>query len=202
MIQRDSLSDVLTLMAFFLTLYLSTFDLGILIIFPVVLLTSGILLQYYMLDKPSQAKEKHVTAKTTTNICYYTILGFAAIFGIGIISPEVEKLPFLASIRTLSVTSAVMYVSLIAIAEEQFFRGFLTNYLSKKSIFLGILGSSAIFASFHLAVYGQSAAALFYVLASGVVFAWLGIRSGRLVVPMLIHLLNNAGVYLLMVVYA
>ena len=202
MIRRDSLSDLLTVFSFILCLYLSTFDLGVLIIFPVVLLTSGILLQYYMLDKPSQTKEKHITPKTATNIGYYTTLGFAAIFGIGIISPQVDKLPFLSSIRTLSATSAVMFVSLIAIAEEQFFRGFLTNYLSKKTVFLGIFGSAAVFAAFHLAVYGQSPSALFYVLASGVLLAWIGIHSGRLVVPMIIHLLNNASIYLLTVAYA
>jgi len=201
MIRRDSLSDMLTVSSFLICLYLSTFDLGVLIIFPVVLLTSGILLQYYMLDKPSQTKEKHITSKAATNIGYYTMLGFAAIFGIGIVSPQVEKLPFLAQVD-LTVTQAVMFASLIAIAEEQFFRGFLTNYLSKKSIFLGILGSAAVFAAFHLAVYGQSMAALFYVLASGVLLAWLGIRSGRLAVPMCIHIMNNTGVYLLTVVYA
>jgi len=202
MIKRDSTSDALTVTAFFLTLYISTFDLGVVIIFPIVLLMTGILLQYYMLKEPSRAKEKYLRGKQVTNIGYYTILGFAAIFGIGLISPEIEKLPFLSLLKTLSTTPAIAFVSLIAIGEEQVFRGFLTNYLSKRSVFFGIFGSSAIFAAFHLAVYGQSAAALFYVLASGVLFAWLGIRSGRLVVPMLIHLLNNAGVYLLMVVYA
>jgi len=122
--------------------------------------------------------------------------------GIGVLSPEVEKLPFLSQVQMLTVVPAVMFVTLIAIAEEQFFRGFLTNYLSKKSIYLGIFGSAAVFAAFHLAVYGIIVSALFYVLASGVLLAWLGIHSGRLFVVMAIHIMNNVGVYWLTVVYA
>ena len=202
MIRRDSLSDMLTVTAFLLCLYFSTFDLGVLILFPVVLLTSGILLQFYMLPKPPKVAERRVTPKAAKKKAYYIILGFVALMGIGIISPQVEKLPFLSQVQTLSVVSAVMFVSLIAIAEEQFFRGFLTNYLSKKSIFLGILGSAAVFGAFHLAVYGMTTSALFYVLASGVLLAWLGIRSGRLFVVMMIHLMNNVGAYWLTVVYA
>lgn len=202
MIRRDSLSDVLTATAFLLCLYLSTFDLGVLIIFPVVLLTSGILLQYYMLKKPSQVREKHITSKSATNLTYYTVLGFGALMGIGFAAPQVEKLPFLSQIQTLSTTPAIMFTSLIAIGEEHFFRGWLTNYLSKKSVFFGIFGSAAVFAAFHLAIYGMSVSALFYVLASGVLLAWIGIHSGRLFVPMMIHILNNVGVYLMSVVYA
>lgn len=202
MIRRDSLSDMLTATAFLLCLYLSTFDLGVLIIFPVVLLTSGILLQYYMMDKPSQIRERQISAKSATNITYYTVIGFVALMGISMISPKIDKLPFLSQMQTLSVTPAIMFTSLIAIGEEQFFRGWLTNYLTKKSVFLGIFGSAAVFAAFHLAVYGMSGSALFYVLASGVLLAWLGVHSGRLFVPMTIHILNNVGVYMMAVVYA
>lgn len=193
---------MLTVTAFLLCLYLSTFDLGVLILFPVVLLTSGILLQFYMLPKPPKIAERRVTPKAAKKKAYYILLGFVALMGIGILSPQVEKLPFLSQVQMLTVIPAVMFVSLIAIGEEQFFRGFLTNYLSKKSVFLGILGSAAVFASFHLAVYGMSVSALFYVLASGVLLAWIGIHSGRLFVVMMIHIMNNVGVYWLTVVYA
>lgn len=185
-----------------LTLYLSTFDLGVLIIFPVVLLTSGIALQYYILKPTKKNRQKEsVSVKSAANISYYVMVGFAALIFLGVISPYVDKLPFLSQTR-LAVTQAIMFVSLIAIAEEQFFRGFLTNYLSRSSVIFGIFGSAVVFGAFHLAVYGQSVSSLFYVLASGILLAWLGVHTGKLVVPMLIHLLNNVGVYLLMVVTA
>jgi membrane protease YdiL (CAAX protease family) len=193
MIKADYLSKMLTIVAVMLLLYLTTFDLGVILIFPVVLLTAGILLQFYNFGKPSEVPMQQTFAEgNMKSFSYYILLGAAMLFVVGLVTPAIDKLPFLANV-SLTIEQAVMYSVLIAIAEEQFFRGFLTNFLSKYSMLFGIFGSAAIFAVFHLAVYGSSVSALFYVLSAGLLLAWLGIRSGKLSVTMVVHIINNLG---------
>lgn len=176
-------------------LYLSTFDLAVILLFPVVLLTAGLLMQYYNFGKPSEVKNGYIDRQSAKSIGYYILLGSASLLFIGLVAPQIEIIPFLANVE-LNTTQATLYSILIAVAEEQFFRGFLANYLAKQSMLLGIFGSAAIFTVFHLAVYGTVASTMFYVMASGLLLAYVGIRSGRLSVPMIVHIINNFGAWL------
>ncbi len=203
MIQRDSLSDALTIFAVAAGLYLSTFDLGFLSLFLVTLPIAGIALQLYLVEYKIK-KQTHVSVplsrRSLSSVGFYVIVGFAAILGVGLAAPYVDKLPFLAQIR-LETAPATLLVSVIAIGEEQFFRGFFANWLvlNSKSTFFAILGTTAIFSAFHFAVYGSKLDALFYVLAAGVVLTWLGFVSGKLLVCQLIHIINNVVTYLVVV---
>jgi membrane protease YdiL (CAAX protease family) len=151
-------------------------------------------MQYYNFGKPSEVKNGYIDRQSAKSIGYYILLGSASLLVIGLVAPQIE-LPFLANVE-LSLTQSTLYSVLIAIAEEQFFRGFLANYLAKQSMLLGIFGSAAIFTVFHLAVYGADISTMFYVMSAGLLLAYVGIRSGRLSVPMVVHIINNFGAWL------
>jgi membrane protease YdiL (CAAX protease family) len=109
----------------------------------------------------------------------------------------VPQLPLgiLESLETVPAESrqlvSIQLSLLIAIAEEQFFRGFITNLLTVKTGFFGVILSGIFFSVYHLAVYGTSYSSLFIVMGGGIILAYAAYKTRRVSTVMAPHLLNN-----------
>ncbi|MBO1910394.1 CPBP family intramembrane metalloprotease, partial [Microvirga sp. 3-52] len=87
----------------------------------------------------------------------------------------------------------IMITILAPIVEEFFFRGVILQRLIKKSsVWGGILISSILFGILHADIIGA--------FIFGVITALLVIRTGNLLIPILLHMLNNTLAVLLMYV--
>jgi membrane protease YdiL (CAAX protease family) len=89
--------------------------------------------------------------------------------------------------------SGIAYVVLMAISEEQFFRGFILDLLLSKFTrkIVAVILAGLIFVTYHIAMYGTDADAMLYVLAGGVILSWVAYRSRRLSPGMIAHIFNN-----------
>jgi membrane protease YdiL (CAAX protease family) len=73
-----------------------------------------------------------------------------------------------------------------AVAEEIFFRGLITKALSVKGKVFAVLGSAVIFALFH-----ASLEQLLYPFFMGIFLAIMYLETKNLVIPIIIHFVNN-----------
>lgn len=122
--------------------------------------------------------------KTSKTIIYYTAL---AVVGISLSGLAVKAVP-----AQLVGWSVVLYGALMAVAEERFFRKFLTNFfVSKLSPSIGLITSALIFTIFHFAIYGTQVTALVYVFFGGLILGWVAYRSQRLSPSQLGHIISN-----------
>jgi membrane protease YdiL (CAAX protease family) len=184
-VAHDSLSQLLTALACFILIYLATFEQSFVILFPAVLLITGIVLQFYLQRRVEVVDS---LAKSAGDIGFYTLIALAGIAIASFTAPALAKLPKME----LTGVDAMLYAVLIAVAEEQFFRGAILNFLlTLTNPTLAILSSAAIFMVYHFAVYGTILANLIYVLIGGLVLSWVAYRSGRLSPSILAHVLNN-----------
>jgi len=184
MIKQDNISKILIIASIMVTIYLSTFDTSPLMLFPAVLLLGGLSMEF-LLEKKREEVDDGFELKSLQNTAYYTVLALFGVFMSG----------YVAKYFPLQLTGfdALLYAMLIAVAEEQFFRGFITDWLLTKTgnpIF-GLLASSLVFAVYHLARYGTEPSALIYVLAGGFVLNYVAYKSQRLSSCMLAHIINN-----------
>jgi membrane protease YdiL (CAAX protease family) len=170
------------------SVYLATFDLGIVVLFPVILLVTGISLQMYVSRKVEE--DERIDRKEAGDIMLWAVICLAVI---AVTSFSVQTLPNLVGELSFSATNTVMYSILMAIAEEHFFRGAVTGYLLKVTDIpsIAILGSGAIFGVYHLAVYGTDPSSMIYVMVAGMVLSWAAYRTKRLSPGILAHVANN-----------
>jgi len=174
-------------MAALVAVYMATFELGLLILFPVILLTTGIALQIYFTRKV-QADDS-LDLQETGQILFYTVVCLAVIAATSFF---VAALPQVVPKMQLTGFDTVLFGVLMAVAEEQFFRGAVTSFLLNYTVpVLAVLGSAAIFTVYHLAVYGTNLSAMVYVFAGGTVLAWVAYRTQRLSPSMTAHVINN-----------
>jgi membrane protease YdiL (CAAX protease family) len=178
----------MTALACFILIYLATFEQSYLIIFPAVLLISGLVLQIYFSRKIEVVDS---LAQSAPNILFYTLVALAGIALASFVAPLLQP-----PVQKMQLTSfhAMLYSLLIAVAEEQFFRGALLNFLLssfKGLAFLAIALNATVFTVYHFAVYQTSLGALAYVFVGGLVLAWVAWRSNRLSPSMLAHAINN-----------
>jgi membrane protease YdiL (CAAX protease family) len=190
MIAHDTISKTFTILAIIIILYLSTFSLSLELLFPSILLISGIIMQLYESQKIEYV-DSVFEEETSYNILFYTLIALA---GIGIstfFSPIILSVKPIAFEIRYTGFQLMLFGVLMAIAEEQFFRGFITNFLLKFSSIIAILGSAGIFAVYHLAVYGTKPEAIIYVFIGGMILAYVAIRSQRLSPTMIAHSIVN-----------
>ena len=184
-VKHDSLSKMLTLLAAVFTVYLSTFQLDTwVIMYPVILLTTGVVMQQLTLGGLSETDSIH-TAATQKQILFYTAVSTLALtlasFAVRVLVPA-----------SLDVAAGAMFVCLMAVAETVFFQGFILNFLlARFPSSVAIVACSVVSGALHLARYGSDLSSLSYVMAGFVVLNWAAWKSGRMSVPMLAHLLNN-----------
>jgi len=186
MIRHDKISKMLIVLAMMLTVYLSTFENSNLIMFPGLLLTFGLVMEWFMEKKREDISDQTMTTAGWKEIGVYTIL---SLFGIFLVGYGTTKLPFAIFVGF----SALAYGALMAIAEEQFFRGFITELcLARiKRPILALLTSGFTFTIYHIARYGTEPDAMIYVFAGGLILSWSAYRSRRFSPGMLAHIVNN-----------
>lgn len=100
-------------------------------------------------------------------------------------SVEVLTPPDVPHATLFNAVEVVALVFLVPFAEELFFRGFLLNRWGRGwTVGTAVLASAALFALLHVDVVGK----LFF----GIVLSILYLETGSLVVPVVVHALNNA----------
>jgi len=188
MIRQDAVSQVMSLTAVMIVVYLSTFQQGVTILFPAVLLISGITLQFYLQRR--YETDFSIDGEEAKNIMYYALIGLAFIAIGGVLAPKLWQ-----PVQRMQLTGMdqLLYSMLIAVSEEQFFRGALFNWLleSLPAAALAIVGSALIFVVYHFAIYQTNFSNLTYVFVGGVALAWIDYRTQRLSPSVLAHVLNN-----------
>jgi len=188
MIRQDYLSLSLSALAVALLLYLSTFETELLTkgIFITVVALAGLVLSRMF---KVEGYDEDISASEGKQILMYVALSLAAIFAVNIFVPQVTK----TYMSVAPVTAAQSLAVMTAVAEEQFFRGFFLNlFISKMGEIWGAILSSAVFAIYHLAVYGTNPTNLVIVFGGGLALAYAAIKTRRVSTPMLAHVVNNA----------
>ena len=190
MIRQDRISKMLIILAVAIVIYLATFETTTVVMFPFFLLVGGVAMEVFLErgHKPevvSFSEEK----SSLSQVAFYTVL---ALFGIFLTGYAVNLVP---SLKMLSLTgvNAMLYGVLMGIAEEQFFRGFITDWFlaNMGNVWVALLASAGVFTAYHFARYGTSANALAYVFFGGLILSWTAWKSRRVSPSMLAHAGNN-----------
>lgn len=198
-IRQDNVSKFLLAVAAMATIFLATFETTTVVLFPVILLVTGLSMEY-LLERRKPEEDYEIDDKERTQISVYTILAILAMFATGFFVDWSFDIPT-QSITFVSVGfNAIAYTTLIAIAEEQFFRGFITDGLIMLCRRIPILGSTpffpitfsaAIFCGYHFSRYGTSPDSLVYVYIGGFILSYIAYRTKRLSPTMFAHVFNN-----------
>lgn len=187
MIKQDSVSLGFTVAALFLSMYWSTGEKSFIGLFPAILLFGGVTINY--LSGYRFGVDSATTGGKAANIVLYTLVALAGMYLTGIYAAN-----YFAPQTTVPLTGidALEYGVLMAVAEEQFFRGGLLNFLIQRmGPWLGIFGSAAVFMVYHFFVYAGNGAALLYVFGGGVLMAYVTVQTQRLSPSILAHVINN-----------
>ena len=177
------LSKMLIVLALMFSVYLATFETTTLVLFPAFLIVFGLVMEIWMEKKEEVADIQPQSWKT---IGFWTLIALGGIFLTGF---TINYSQFFS----MSLVSAVSYTAVSAIGEEQFFRGFITDFMVSRvpNEILGVLASAGIFTMYHLARYGLNPDAMLYTLAGGFILSWVAWKSRRISPCMLAHLINN-----------
>lgn len=198
MIRQDKISLSLTVIVCMVAVFMFTYEKSSLLLLPITLTGLGITLNW-VFGKKIKVDEK-IDEKEGTGIMKYTVIAVLAV-AIGAAASKrlffPERLIALAALQ-LTPFDSLIFALLMAVAEEQFFRGFFLNFCLWKlydkpnGITLALLLSGLIFAyPYHQNVYGTSTALLFYVFIGGYVFSWVDFQLKRLSPSMNAHLIIN-----------
>jgi membrane protease YdiL (CAAX protease family) len=185
----------MVLIAVAISIYLFTFSQNLMILFPSLLISTAMGLQWYLTQHKRSKREGEdweyedkVTKKTLYGQGYYSII---AVSGMLATSLFVSYISYAG--LGLSMTNSALFGIEMALAEEMFFRGVIFNYLIDmlKHPTIAIVASAIIFMLYHLGVYGGSTSSLIYVFVGGIILAWVTNKSKNLVPAMLAHATNN-----------
>lgn len=156
-------------------------------IFPLLLLIAGAV--GILFTQKATITEREPTTLVTYILYFALAVVVIALAGLSI--REAIPSSLLSTANALSLTGRGLIAVLMAISEEFFFRGFLAGYLYvRQGMIPATIVSAAIFTLYHLAVYGTSTT-LLYVFISGIVLAFVFLRTGSLVPDLSAHILNN-----------
>jgi membrane protease YdiL (CAAX protease family) len=177
MIQQDRISIILLVLATLIITFLATFDNTAVVVFPVILLTVGLVMHEVVSKKhKTEYDDSAIDENLVRTTIWYTV---PAIFGMLLCSYAIQHFSLTTESLQLTGYSAFLYNVLIGIAEEQFFRGFITDWL------LVTLPNE----------YGALFISAAYVFAGGFILSWTAYKSRRISPPMLGHVINNAWAY-------
>jgi membrane protease YdiL (CAAX protease family) len=191
MIGHDAFSKMYIVLAVVITLYLSTFDTSATVLFPSILLIAGLVMEFYTERKFEWHNEPITDEASFKTTMFYTVIALMAMLLMGYVIGNLK-------LSTFTGFDAVLYSVLIAISEEQFFRGFITDFMlnSLPNTFLALAASAGAFAVYHFARYGTNVNALAYVFAGGFILSWAAYKSRKLSPSMNGHIINNVGSFI------
>ena len=188
-IAQDPISLLASAIAITELIFLSVFpgDLQTDSIIAAVILISGLVMQrYFKVDA-----QEGIDEKGKQNIFIYSAVAVVIFFVLNIYVPKLP-LSVASVIGSSGVVPAKMFELLIAVAEEQFFRGFLANLLiTRTNAGIGIFLDGAIFAIYHFAVYGNSGTDLAIVFGAGITLSFIDYKTGRVSPSIIAHVINN-----------
>ena len=192
MIRHDKIALSLTAIAGMISIYLGLFQsqMGI-VWFPALLLILGLQLNTYVNRKYDY--DDDIDQREGGRIIYATMMAVVAIS----VTSLVMNIPFYkrtADIIGLSLFDAKLYAGLMAVAEEQFFRGFLTNFAYRyglKNTATASVASALIGTVYHFMRYGEDPSALMFVFLGFVILSFISLREQRLSPAILAHLIHN-----------
>ena len=189
MVKHDAISITFTISALAIAIYLATWEKNFAAFFPTILLLSGFAMNYYLGQRIEHDTDLDQQEATTIGI--YTLAALAGIAIGGILSatlfiPDIQAMGLLA-------IDATLFAILIAVAEENLFRGAFLTFLQGRGLprmGIAVLGA-AIFMVYHFSVYQADTAALFYVFAAGLCLSAVTLHTDRLSPAILAHVANN-----------
>ena len=170
------------LIALFMKIPIPGDELMIIMLMPII----GLVLCQYWLGSQEVIEEPVMTRKNGKALLY--IVG--GIIGIGLFGVIGKNLSI---VEGLSVVAATTTVSLIAVGEEQLFRGFVYEWLVEKTgtRAVAVLGSASLFTAYHVWRYSTVFGDLFYVLMAGIILGYACFITKRLWPAMVIHAVVN-----------
>jgi membrane protease YdiL (CAAX protease family) len=201
MIRHDNISYMLMIFSIGVTIYLATATTTVVVVFPALLLLTGWFGERIIERRSAKPEEDPSLSKTEyKSILFYGLLAVAGTFIMGYAIQNVHLFGTVEGMQ-LSALDSLLYTVLIAVGEEEFFRGFVTEALlnlkmpAKFGLFntpyVALLMSAFLFCGYHFARYGTNPDALMYVFAGGFVLSWVAWRSRRISTTMIGHGLNN-----------
>lgn len=186
LVKQDGISITLTILAVAVFLYSATFtdELMLRSTFVVVMALAGLVLSSTI--KHTQVDES-LSNIEVRQIIIWGAIAFVAVLFLNIFT---KQAPIFAVAEEPLIRRN--FAVLIAVAEEQFFRGFITPFIASRtnSILLGSVLSGVIFGIYHFAIY-QSFDVLLIVFGSGIILSYVALRTGRLSPTILAHVVNN-----------
>jgi membrane protease YdiL (CAAX protease family) len=197
-IRHDRISKLLLAVAAGATIWLATFQTTALILFPAILMVVGLGMEYRL--EKRREEDDTASSKDLRVVGYYAAIGLCGILITSWAVSYVQIPSQLLSIKTLSGINidALLYSILMAVSEEQFFRGFITDGLLSQKIpmvssnpYYALVLSAAIFMAYHWARYGTDLNALIYVFFGGFILSWIAYKSRRLSPSMISHVCAN-----------
>jgi membrane protease YdiL (CAAX protease family) len=196
-IQHDRISQLMIILGTCIFIYLFTIVQSSIVLFPLILMLSGMVLHRFVQGKNKDQDDFDETPISDEhlwkNLLFYTVV---ALFGVFVVSEAISVLP-LDMNSGLTGFYSLLYLVLIGIAEEEFFRGFITDWLlsSLPNPYLAILVSAAFFTIYHFAVYGTVFASLIYVFGGGFILSWVVYRTRHISPCIMGHMINNLGAF-------
>ena len=177
---------MLLILALGLSVYLFTYEPTVDMLFPAFLLISGVAMELFLEHRREHVDTAFTEPTSLKRMLFYTAV---AMLGLILVSGVIkEEFPL-----TVTPFGFIAYGVFIGIAEEQFFRGFITDYLlnSLPDPIFALIASALIFLVYHLARYGTSLDSLMYVFAGGFILSYVAWKSQRISPSMNAHGLNN-----------
>ena len=197
MIKQDGVSIALTVLAASQLLFLGTFGQAVVgvAVFVLAIMLVGIVLGMWL---GLADRDERIDPVETREMLTWSVVGLAVIGVLNLLQLFKPAAGTILSTALLNVAEdARMLVSrmlgvLVAVAEEQFFRGALTNlFIRSVGVAGSIILSGAVFGVYHLAVYGSQPITMAVVAGAGSVLAYTAVRTGRVSTPMIAHVANN-----------
>jgi len=194
-LRHDAISKFFILLGFSINIYLLTFDVSFATAFPAFLLLGSLVMQRYLYKRIEE--DTSIDDEEAGSIMYFTLL---ALLGIGVGSLFVSRTlfifpaqingpmgPLLLGMFSLNVLQAC----LMAVAEENFFRGIFLQFFSSFGMGPSISATAMIGVIYHLRVYGASDSGLYYVGIAWIVFGYAAWRTKRISPLIVAHVINN-----------
>ena len=170
------------LIALFMKIPLPSDELMIIMLMPII----GIVLCHYWIGSKDVIEEPYATRRNGKALLI-VIGGVISIGFFGVIGKS------LAIIDGLSVFAATTTVTLVAVGEEQLFRGFIYEWIVERTgtRAIAVVMSAATFMAYHVWRYGTVLGDMFYVFMAGIILGYTCFITKRLWPAMVIHALVN-----------
>lgn len=194
-LRQDPITKFLTLLAFVVNIYLLTFDVSFDTAFPAFLLLGGLVINRYL--NLTLDEDEEIDQTEGRDILWYTML---ALVGIGAGSVVASRFLFIypASIQGAIVIPILGVIQLytlqsmiMAVAEEQFFRGVFLQFFSVWGRWIAIVITTIIGVVYHFRVYGMMPGGLLFVFSAWFCFSYIAWKTQRLSPLICAHLINN-----------